>query len=349
MNTRLHACLAAAIAVIAASAVRCSAPAADAFPARAALDAPPTGPRLVFLSMGRDTYLRISVAPLDAPETAAFVTPLSCERVYYAGGRGLCLTAKANGMATDYFAEILDDRFQRKHTIALKGNPSRVRVSPDGRRAAATVFESGHSYAEHGQFSTRTLVFDLESGTVLGDLEAFRVLKDGSPFSHVDFNFWGLTFAANGNTFYATLATRGTNYLVRGDLDRREMHVVRAGIECPSLSPDNSRLVFKKRIGSRTNGWWQLAALDLATMTETPLLGETRSVDDQVEWLDNDHVLYQMTGTGSSGADVWVVHVSRNGKARPFARAAYSPAVVRHSGPARISRTRLPADGRRSS
>jgi hypothetical protein len=308
----------------------CSTPAADAYPTPAMLATVPAGPRFVFLSMGRDTFRRVAVAPLDAPEHSAYVTSLSCERVYFAGGRGLCLTIRAKGTSQDYKAEVFDEQFQRLHTIPLTGNPSRVRVSPDGRRAAATVFESGHSYAAHEQFSTRTLVFDLASGRVLGDLEAFRALKDGKRFDAVDFNVWGLSFAADRNTFYATLATGGTNYLVRGSVDEREMHVVRPGIECPSLSPDNSRIVFKKRIGSSTSGWWQLAALDLASMEETLLLGESRSVDDQVEWLDNKHVLYQMTGTGTA-ADVWVVEVSRNGEARPFARAAYSPAVVRET------------------
>ena len=35
--------------------------------------------------------------------------------------------------------------------------------------------------------------------------------------------------------------------------------------------------------------------LDLATMRETPL-AETRSIDDQAEWLDDDHVLYGIDG-----------------------------------------------------
>lgn len=296
-------------------------------PSRARLASLPEGPRLMFLSMERDAYLRVAVAPLQTPETAAYVTGLKCDRVYFAASRGICLTTKAEGRENKYFAQVFDERFEPLHTIPLKGNPSRVRVSPDGRRAAATVFESGHSYAAHG-FSTLTLVFDLESGRVLGDLEAFRTFKDGKRFSAIDFNFWGLTFAADGNAFYATLRTAGTNYLVRGDIDRREMHTVRTGVECPSLSPDNKRLVFKKRIGSQTSGWWQLAALDLATMDETPLLGETSSVDDQVEWLDDDHVLYQKTG---SQTDVWSIRATRDGAAQPYARAAYSPAVIRTS------------------
>jgi len=50
-------------------------------------------------------------------------------------------------------------------------------VSPDGRRAAATPFSNGHSYAERG-FATTTTVFDLESGTVaVPNLERFSVQR----------------------------------------------------------------------------------------------------------------------------------------------------------------------------
>ena len=119
----------------------------------------------------------------------------------------------------------------------------------------------------------------------------------GSASARSDFNFWGLTFERDGNGFYATLDTRGVQYLVRGNIDRKEVHVVRADVECPSLSPDNTQLVFKRLIGARSRGWWQLARLDLATNTETVLARETRSVDDQVEWLDDSAVLYHLTGS----------------------------------------------------
>ena len=37
----------------------------------------------------------------------------------------------------------------------------------------------------------------------------------------VDRNYWGVTFAADSNTFYATLLTNGHTYLIKGDLARR--------------------------------------------------------------------------------------------------------------------------------
>src|SRR6185503_21216378 len=100
---------------------------------------------------------------------------------------------------TEWWAEIFDPGFHRLKRFSLSGEPSRVRVSPDGRFAAATVFESGHSYAEHG-FSTRTTLYDLTGGgTSLGDLEQFKTIRDGAPFHAVDFNFWGVTFARDSN------------------------------------------------------------------------------------------------------------------------------------------------------
>ena len=52
-----------------------------------------------------------------------------------------------------YTAFVFDRSFERRQTIALTGPPIRVRVAPDGRRAALTVFERGHSYADEA-FST---------------------------------------------------------------------------------------------------------------------------------------------------------------------------------------------------
>jgi len=62
--------------------------------------------------------------------------------------------------------------------------------------------------------------------------------------------------------------------------------------------------------------------LDLATMEETPL-AETRNIDDQVEWLDDENVLY------ADGQDVWTVPSDGSGSATMFIAEALSPAVVR--------------------
>lgn len=211
--------------------------------------------------------------------------------------------------------------------MPLTGEPSRVRVSPDGQLAAATVFESGHSYSEHG-FSTRTTIFDLASGTPLGDLEAFQARRDGKDFRAVDFNYWGVTFARDSDSFFATLDTDGVSYLVKGTARGRSVEVVKTDVECPSLSPDNTRIAFKRRVGARSRGWWQLAVLDLATLTETVLTNETRSVDDQVEWLDDERVVYHLSSS-STAADLWAMRVDNTRSPERILTGAYSPAVIR--------------------
>ena len=321
-----------ALLVWCALASACSGPASSPAPAgassRATLATPPARPQLMFVSVAADdSHQHLAIVPLGAPEGASFVAPLACDRIYFAGERGICLASSAKGAEVEHYADIFNDRFEPTYRVRLTGPPSRVRISADGRRAAATVFESGHSYAQEG-FSTKTTVIDLSSGTVVCDLEEFAVWKDGDRFQAKDFNFWGLTFERDGNAFYATLDTGGVSYLVKGDVDSRQMRVVRAGVECPSLSPDNRWLVFKKRIGSRSRGWWQLARFDVATGGETVLAKETRSVDDQVEWLDNDAVMYHLTGAATA-ADLWVLPVDGASSPRLLLSNAYSPAVVR--------------------
>jgi hypothetical protein len=320
----------AAIAIAAAAMIAaCGRPAVhEPAAARGRLAAAPPPPFLLYVSLASDeTFRRVALAPLAAPASAAFVTPLSCERVYFSGTRGICLTAAASGSATSWSAAIFDERFAVLHRLPLAGNPSRVRISPDGRRAAATMFESGHAYDEHG-FATRTTVIDTEAGAVIGDLEQFPTSRDGRAFREQDFNFWGLTFARDSDTFFATLQTGSVSYLVKGTIGGRAQAVLRPGVECPSLSPDNTRIAFKKRMGTQSRGWWQLAVLRLDTMTETLVSTESRSVDDQVEWLDDDRIAYHLTG-GANAADVWSVRVDATAPPSLLVPAAYSPAVVR--------------------
>ncbi len=320
----------AAVVLTGAMAVACRGQgSAGPHPPLARLSAPPDGPTLMFVSVaGDDTFKHVLLGALAAPNAGAFVTPLVCERVYYAGHRGLCLMeAPAADLPVTIWAQVFDERFERHQRFPLTGLPSRLRLSPDGRRAAATLFSSGHSYSEHG-FATTSAIFDLESGTVaVPDLEQFAVSRDGAIFKRADFNFWGVTFARDADTFYATLSSGGHNYLIRGSVDRRTAQAIHEGVECPSLSPDGARVAFKKRIGG-ASGWWQLTLLDLQTFVETPLWNESRSVDDQVEWLDDAHVMYHLTGA-STAADIWSAAV--DGKTPPslVLADAYSPAVLR--------------------
>ncbi len=218
---------------------------------------------------------------------------------------------------------MVNEHFEPTHTLPLTGPPSRARVSRDGRLGAVTVFESGHSYAEAG-FSTRTTILDLASGTAVADLESFGVWKDGAPISRIDVNFWGVTFAPDGRHSFATLAYGGTPYLVEGDLETRDVRVLAPHVECPSLSPDGMRLAFKRADGLR----WRLWVRDLASGAEHAIDGETRSIDDQVEWLDDSQVLYQFPS--DDGNNLWVVHTDDGTAARRFM--SESPAIVRLDG-----------------
>jgi hypothetical protein len=285
----------------------------------------PRGSYVLFRSLDRRTpsrYGTVALAPLGKPSRPR-LTALRCERVYFAADRGLCL-AKGGSFGSLYSAEIFDRTLAVRHRISLSGIPSRVRVSPDGRFGSATTFVSGHSYATPGTFSTQTLLFDMESGEVLANLERFTVTRDGSRIDAPDFNFWGVTFAPERNRFYATLATGGNTYLVEGDVVTKTARVLRENVECPSVSPDGTRLAYKKLVvyGQGSPPIWQLHVLELATMKETRLT-ETRVVDDQVEWLDDHSVLY---GTGE---EVWTVPADGTGAPQRFLAGAASPAVLR--------------------
>jgi hypothetical protein len=66
------------------------------------------------------------------------------------------------------------------------------------------------------------------------------------------------------------------------------------------------------------------------TRRETPL-GEKRSVDDQLEWLDDDHLLYSLpeTETGSSAStNIWLAPADGTRPPTLFLKNAYSPSVA---------------------
>src|SRR4029453_17529121 len=111
-----------------------------------------------------------------------------------------------------------------------------------------------HGYSS-SSFSTKTTLVDMASGDVLGDLEQFATWRDGKRFAAADFNFWGLTFARESNPCYASLQTARKTYLVRGDLGLRKLTVLHENVECPSLSPDNRLIAYKKRVGPQPDAW----------------------------------------------------------------------------------------------
>ena len=278
----------------------------------------PTG-RLFFQNVVRDDgYAHISFADLDDPNGTRTIAGPICERVYVVQTGGLCLRSEF-GLVTSYYADILDEELKPIGRVSLNGPPSRARISRDGRYGAATVFVFGHSYADV-YFSTATTIIDMPSATIVANLEDFVVDRGGEVIKAPDFNFWGVTFAADANKFYATLRTGGKTYLVEGDIQARRMRTLAENVECPSLSPDGTMVAFKKFVGQGPT--WRLHVLDLTTMAETAL-AEERSVDDQAEWLDNANVTYAV------GEDIWTVPADGTGRASLLVAQALSPAVLR--------------------
>jgi hypothetical protein len=264
-------------------------------------------------------YGMVAVAPLDHPNASRVIPGLVCGRVYFARGGGLCLEP-AGVVGASLNAWILGPDLKPRGSVKLSGLPTRTRIAPQGRLGAATVFIAGHSYAEPGKFSTATTLIDLARRRKIANIETFEVTRNGERFRSLDFNFWGVTFANDGNRFYATLASRGKTYLVRGSVSSRKLEVLHENVECPALSPDGTRIAYKKRTGSGAS--WRLSVLDLRTMNEHAL-AETRPVDDQAEWLDNRRVLYGLD------RNVWVVAADGSGSPRKLIPDADSPAVVR--------------------
>ena len=71
---------------------------------------------------------------------------------------------------------------------------------------------------------------------------------------------------------------------------------------------------------------------DLATGVDRVPDAETRSVDDQIEWLDDAHVLYAVGDGGparTSATNIYTLPIDGSGSPTVLVPQAYSPAVVR--------------------
>ncbi|MET7280964.1 hypothetical protein ABZS29_22195 [Kribbella sp. NPDC005582] len=280
-----------------------------------ATDAPAAGTGPVGLAgpgvLVRDTAT--GTLALQRPDGTRERSDLRCARVYAAAGTGVCLREQPES----YEVTVLDRELKKLSSIPLNGVPNRARVSPSGRMVSWTVFVSGDSY-NGGRFSTRSGILDSRTGTLAGNLEDFTV--DGKP-SEPTANFWGITFTRDDNVFYATMSAGGQRRLMRGDFARRDLHPLKDNVECPSLSPDGTRIAYKKMLADRT---WRLTVLRLADLTETPL-AETRSVDDQAAWLDDSTVAYGLPHEHGKGADIWKVPADGHGTPDLVTRDAESP------------------------
>ncbi|NUR27874.1 MAG: hypothetical protein HOV83_18855 [Catenulispora sp.] len=263
--------------------------------------------------------------PAAGAQGVPTVSSVNCERSYTASRVLLCLQSEGDLISQPY-AEVYDSSLQQTKKLQIVGTPNRARLSADGRMASWTTFVTGDSYTQPGA-STRTSILDLKTGEYVDSLETFAATVDGKPYKAVDVNYWGVTFTGDDNTFYATMGSSSKTWLVRGDLKARTLTALRTNLECPSLSPDGTRLVFKKRVSDDIRRPWRFMVLDLASMQETPL-AETRSVDDQAAWLDAHTVMYAVPHDNDPGSDLYAVPADGGGAPRLLAANGMSPSVT---------------------
>ncbi|WP_116051108.1 TolB family protein [Amycolatopsis palatopharyngis] len=266
----------------------------------------------------------VAAVPMTEPLATRRISQLHCDRFSAASGKAICLRPSAAPLPASEVL-ILNHELGELRSVEVPGIPSRAQLSANGRMASWTTFVTGDSYAR-GSFSTRSGILDTETGELIANIEDIPLYLDGERHRAMDVNYWGITFAGDDDTFYATVSTGGETHLVRGQVSEWEARALRSNVECPSLSADGTRLVFKKRVHAG-NRPWRLHVLDLATMTERPL-AETSSIDDQVAWLDDNTLAYTKPAPNDS-TNIWSVPADGSGQPRLLVRSASSPSTPR--------------------
>ena len=147
-----------------------------------------------------------------------------------------------------------EPRRQADQDHSASGHPEPREGVAVRERGVLDEFVTGDSYSVPGGFSTRTGYFDVRAGETVESLEHFAATVEGAPLTASDANYWGLTVGSDDRTFYATLASGGFTWLVKGDLVSKSVTSLRRDAECPSLSPDGTKVAYKKRIGRLGRG-----------------------------------------------------------------------------------------------
>lgn len=258
------------------------------------------------------------------PQGERHITELECSRLDLNESAGLCLSATA-GLGGTGRGVILDAALEPSLRFGVN-QPSRAAVSPDGSVVAWTGFSLGHSYLNSGEFATTTQLVSVDRSIGVNLETVFTTYRDGVEVDDFERNYWGVTFVDN-DLFYATLGLGDGTSIVEGRVSTSRIDVVFDNATCPEVSPDGATIVAKERRGDL----FQVIAIDVASGTRRDL-GETRSVADQVEWSDDDTILYALPnleeGTDAQPVfDVYALDVAPGSKPRLVVPFADSPAA----------------------
>lgn len=275
-----------------------------------------------------DDYGRLGIRHADGSRT---LLDHDCLRVHAGGDHGICLgpDPRIPGAFVTTFFEIENPALVIKaYASAL---PSRTRISPDGKFSSVTAFATGSSYEDISTETTTLVTIDeIDAGRPLQSPFQFDVVGSTEErFENFDVQFWGISWA-NNDDFYLTGFYGEFPEIMKASLENRSLTPTGYEGSCPSLSPDGRTLVYKETL---PEGGFKLVAVDLETDTKWDL-NEGRSVDDQVEWLDNDTILYALHTEGGDtlvqpGFDTWMLDIAEGSEPTLFLPNADSPAVVR--------------------
>ncbi len=253
-------------------------------------------------------------------------TQLECVRIDLNANGGICLDDTSGALGSGRGLVLgADLNPSLRFGVNL---PSRAAASPDGSVVAWTGFSLGHSYLTAGEFATTTQLIEVERGIGANLETIFTTFDLNDEIVNADErNFWGVTFV-DSDRFYATLGVNENVSVVEGTISNSTMRVVHENATCPEVSPDGRTLVVKERLAG---DFFQLVAIDVATGARTNL-SESRSVEDQVEFLDNSTIIYALPndaeGTEAQPAwDVWALDLN-GGTPQLIIPFADSPAAI---------------------
>lgn len=285
----------------------------------------PTEDRIIFRNTASGAgYGMVGSVALKNPAGPRELADTACDRVDVSFHMISCMRT-LRGIPTTFETRILDASGETMDAWPLPGLPSRTRVS-DGGLVATTAFVTGHSYAADS-FSTETTIRSFD-GTDYGNLETYATIVDGEELTAIDRNVWGVTFASE-DEFYATVASGNRTWLVKGSIRDRKLVSVVENAECPSISPDGTRVAYKQRSARLGLVHWDIAVLDLSTKKRT-IIPLENGFDDQLEWLDGNTMLFGMPRTDEVGdSDVYSIEADANAIPQLLIEHAWSPSVDR--------------------